>query len=82
MTIIPSAGAARELTGVVGNTQTTLDLAIAQAIKTAIAAGNLTCTFSINGYTQQKAEAELLFCQLLGYTWTKSADTVTLSWAN
>lgn len=82
MTIIPTAAASRELAGNTLNTQTTLDLAIAQAIKTAIGNGATSCTFSIATYSAEKSEAELGYCNMLGYTWSKSGDTVTLSWAN
>lgn len=82
MTVIPRANAAQELSHIdAQSTQQVLDLLIAAAILVAIGNGALTCTFSTAGQTSADLQAEQLYLEEYGYTWSRATNTVTVSWA-
>ena len=79
---IPTATNAREMSTMEGlvNTDTALQLAVANVIRVACVANLYTTTVSISG--KAAVDIQEVVSQLLdlGYTWSISGTTLTISW--
>lgn len=82
MTCIPLAKAAKEASSQKTiDTYPVMDLLVANAINTAVGSGAFTCTFSTSGKSAADLIAAELYLAEQGYTWSRSSNTVTVSWS-
>ncbi len=79
---IPTAQNAREMATMEGlaNSDTALQLAIANVIRVAIVANTYSTTISILGKAAADIQETVSALLDLGYTWSISGTTLTISW--
>lgn len=74
------AAKARELSSLTNTSDVPVQVAIDNAINTAIAAGLYTCTASMSGFTAFNIQTNMRMLSDMGYNVTLSGTTLTVRW--